>query len=74
MQKAKVLEEAIKNRQPENEDLLFFRSLLPHVNNIPANMKLRFRNRIQQVVDEFAYLQASSTCSQSSSSPLASST
>jgi len=47
MQKAKFLEEAMKNRQPENEDLLFFRSLLLHVNNIPANMKLRFRNRIQ---------------------------
>jgi len=55
------LEEAMKNRQPENEDLLFFRSLLPHVNNIPANMKLRFRNRIQQVVDEFPYPRASST-------------
>jgi len=59
-QKAKFLEEAIKNRQPENEDLLFFRSLLPHI-NIPANIKLRFRNRIQQVVDEFAYHPASST-------------
>jgi len=31
-QKAKFLEEAMKNRQPENEDLLFFRSLLHHVN------------------------------------------
>jgi len=61
MQKAKFLEEAMNNRQPENEDLLFFRSLLPHVNNIPANMKLRFRNRIQQVVDEFAYPPPSST-------------
>jgi hypothetical protein len=59
MQKAKFLE-AMKNRQPENEDL-FFRSLLPHVNNIPANIKLRFKNRIQQVVDEFAYPPASST-------------
>jgi hypothetical protein len=55
------LKEAIKNRQLENEDVLFFRSLLPHVNNIPANMKLRFRNRIQQVVSEFAYPPASST-------------
>jgi len=80
-QKAKFLEEAMKNRQPENEDLLFFRSLLPHVNNILANMKLRFRNRIQQVVDEFAYPPASSTfqhcpfaLSSSSSSPSASST
>jgi len=36
--KAKFLEDAMKNRQPENEDLLFFRSLLPHINNIPANM------------------------------------
>jgi hypothetical protein len=54
-QRVKFLEEAIKNSQPENEDMLFFRSLLPHVNNIPAYMKLRFRNRIQQVVDEFAY-------------------
>jgi len=69
----------MKNRQPENEDLLFFRSLLPHVSNIPANMKLRFKNRTQQVVDEFAYSPASSTfqpCpfSLSSSSPSASST
>ena len=83
-QKAKFLEEAMKNRQPENEDL-FFRSLLPHVSNIPANMKLRFRNRIQQVVDEFAYPTSSSTfqpcpfslsssSSSSSSSPSAPST
>jgi hypothetical protein len=28
-QKTKFLEEAMKNRQPENEDLLFFRSLYP---------------------------------------------
>ena len=59
-QKAKFLEAAIKNCQPENEDMLFLSSLLPHINNIPANMKLRFRNRIQQVVDEFAYPPASS--------------
>ena len=78
--KAKFLEEAMENRQPENEDLLFFRSLEPHVNNIPANMKLCFRNRIQEVVDEFAYPPCSSTfqpCSfslSSSSSPSASST
>ena len=79
-QKAKFLEEAMKNRQPENEDLLFFRSLLPHVSNILANMKLRFRNRIQQVVNEFAYPPSSSTFQpcpfslSSSSSPSAPST
>jgi len=70
----------MKNRQPENEDLLFFRSLLPHVNNIPANMKLRFRSRIERVVDEFAYPPVSSTFQHypfslsSSSSPSASPT
>jgi len=80
-QKAKFLEEAMENRQPENEDLLFSRGLLPHVNNILANMKLRFRNHTQQVVDKFAYSPASSTfqhcpfsLSSSSSSPSASST
>jgi hypothetical protein len=54
----------------------------PHVNSnelivIPANAKLRFRNRIQQVVYEFAYSPASSTfqpCSFSLSSSSASST
>ena len=49
-QKAKFLEEAMKNRHPENEDLLFFRSLLPHVSNIPANIKLRFRNRSNKLL------------------------
>lgn len=53
--KVQCLENALTNRQEEGEDMLFFRSLLPHVSSIPANMKLRFRNRIQQVVEEFAY-------------------
>ena len=60
-QKAKFLKEAVKNRQPENEDSLLFRSL-----------KLRFRNRIQHVVDEFVYPPVSSTfqhCPFSLSSP-----
>ena len=57
----------------------FFRSLLPHVNNKPANLKLHFRNRIQQVVDQSAYPPASSTFQHcpfalSPSSPPASST
>ena len=39
----------------------FFRSLLSHVNNMVANMKLLFRNCIQQVVEEFADPPASST-------------
>jgi hypothetical protein len=72
-QNAKVLEKAMKNRQPENKDLLFFRSFLPHVNKIPANMKLRFRNRIQQLADEFAYHQTFPTFPLLTSSPSTSS-
>jgi len=58
-QRAKFLEETIKNRPPENEDV--FSEPFAHVNNIPADMKLRFRNRIHKVVDEFAYPPTSST-------------
>lgn len=53
--KVQFLEAALTNRGEESEDMFFFRSLLPHVSNIPVNMKLRFRNRIQEVVEEFAY-------------------
>jgi hypothetical protein len=56
-QKAKFLVEAIKNLQPENKDLLSFRSLLPHVDNIPAHMKVSFINRIQQLLISFPILQ-----------------
>lgn len=37
------------------ESLFFFKSLLPHVRKIPENKILSFRNRIQEVVEEFAY-------------------
>lgn len=53
--KVQVLEEVLRNRKSETEDMLFFRSLLPHVSKIPDYMKLRFRNRIQEVVEQFAY-------------------
>lgn len=39
----------------DDEHLLFFKSLLPHVNKIPQHMLLSFRNRVQDVVNEFAY-------------------
>ena len=42
-------------RTADNDDMLFFRSLLPHVSNIPQDMKMRFRNKVQLLVDEFAY-------------------
>lgn len=57
-QKLKFLQEKEMARQKrtdaENEHLLFFKSLLPHIDKIPQHMVLSFRNRIQSVVDEFA--------------------
>ncbi|GFR87195.1 transcription factor Adf-1 [Elysia marginata] len=41
--------------QREDEDLMFLKTLLPHIRKIPENMKLRFQSRIQSVVEEFAY-------------------
>ncbi|CAK1594876.1 unnamed protein product [Parnassius mnemosyne] len=58
-QKLIFLQEKEKSRQnrrdADNEHLLFFKSLLPHIDKIPQHMLLSFRNRIQSVVDEFAY-------------------
>lgn len=61
--KASLLERVVNEcgcNNTDNEDALFFRSLLPHVSRIPQRLKLRFRNGVQQLVDEFAYGSASS--------------
>lgn len=44
-----------KTQEGEDTDLMFFKTLLPHVKLIPTHKKLRFQSRIQAVVDEFAY-------------------
>ncbi|CAL4166370.1 unnamed protein product [Meganyctiphanes norvegica] len=44
-----------RNREDTDEDLMFFKSLLTHVRKIPDNKKLKFRNRIQDLVEQFAY-------------------
>lgn len=43
-----------QNRQ-EDEDWMFFKSLLTHVRKIPDPKKMAFRNRIQEAVEQFAY-------------------
>lgn len=53
--KTKLLEDASKTHKPDSDDFIFFQSLLPYVEKIPPNLKLKFRNQIQQVVDEFAF-------------------
>ncbi|KAF6203565.1 hypothetical protein GE061_001897 [Apolygus lucorum] len=59
----KILEKA--DSELEDDDMLFFRSLLPYVSKIADHKKLRFRSKILQVVDEFAYAVDSSTTSDS---------
>lgn len=39
----------------DDSDLMFFKTLLPHVKMIPQRKKLQFQSRIQAVVEEFAY-------------------
>lgn len=39
----------------EDDHLFFFKSLLPHVRKIPESQILPFRNRVQELVDQFAY-------------------
>lgn len=42
-------------REPDDEDLLFFRSLLPHVRHIQPAQKLLLRRKILEVVSNFLY-------------------
>lgn len=44
----------VVQREPESDDMMFFKSLLPFVQNIPSNRKLRFRSKILDIVDEFS--------------------
>lgn len=59
--KPKFLESAFSNCQLDSEDMLFLRSLLPHMAKIPDHKKLKFRSRLQDVVEEFAYPQTESS-------------
>lgn len=68
-QKLQFLREKEKSRQnlqtckEEDENVLFFKSLLPHVNKIPHHKLLSFRTRIQNIVEELAYKpQLAHTC------------
>lgn len=53
-QKINTIQSAFQ-REPDNDDIMFFKSLLPFVSKIPTEQKLSFRTRIQQVVEEFAF-------------------
>lgn len=44
-----------KQDKDDDEDLMFFKSLLPHVRKIPATQKLVMRGRIQDIVQQYAY-------------------
>lgn len=66
--KVDLLAQKISNRNcEEDENLLFFKSLLPHVRKICPGKMLSFRNKIQEVVQEYAYNQPISAIQSSSS-------
>ncbi|MPC54462.1 hypothetical protein E2C01_048379 [Portunus trituberculatus] len=56
-QRIKYLKEKINHKEDkeDDEDQMFFKSLLPHVKRIPAVQKLTFRSRLQELVQQFAY-------------------
>ena len=56
-QKIKYLMEKSSHKQDkdDDEDLMFFKSLLPHVQKISVAQKLKLRGRIQETVRHFAY-------------------
>lgn len=54
----------------DDEDMLFFKSLLPHIKNIPSSKILSVRNRVQDLVQQFAYASPATCPSPSDSSPL----
>lgn len=59
-QKLKLLTERYQSQDDNNDDLLFFKSLIPYVQNIPVERKMAFRSRVQMLVDEFTYGTATS--------------
>lgn len=48
-----------EKEKSDDEDLLFFRSLLPHVRNVHPSQKLLLRTKILEVVSQFVYSQSS---------------
>lgn len=56
-QKIQYLKQKISRNQEkeDDEDLMFFKSLLPHVKRILAVQKLTFRRHLQELVQQFAY-------------------
>ncbi|CAG9822198.1 unnamed protein product [Phaedon cochleariae] len=56
-----------RNKDQEDEHLLFFKSLLPHVRKIPQSRILSFRCRVQELVNQSAYNETA-ICTQPSTS------
>jgi len=56
-EKLRYLQEKATSRKEreEDDDLCFFKSLLPSVKRIPDSMKLHFRSQINSVVQQYAY-------------------
>ena len=52
--KLEVMEKVLASRN-DDEDMLFFRSFLPHVKKIPVEQKLQFRVNVPNLVEQYVY-------------------
>ena len=59
-QKIKLLADRNPVDDAKDDDLLFFKSLLPYIKKIPDKRKMSFRSRVQMLVEEYAYGMATS--------------
>ncbi|KAF5293837.1 hypothetical protein FQR65_LT10975 [Abscondita terminalis] len=59
-QKLEILKAKKENLKTDDEDMIFFKSLLPNVQKIPPNLKFSFRKRVRDIVNNFAYGQITS--------------
>ncbi|RUS69248.1 hypothetical protein EGW08_022991 [Elysia chlorotica] len=53
--KAEYLNSKTPKSEPDDADLMFYKSLLPHVREIPMQLKLDYQQRVLELVKEFAY-------------------
>ena len=54
-QKIKLVADRNPVDDTKDDDLLFFKSLLPYIKKIPDKRKMSFRSRVQMLVEEYAY-------------------
>ena len=50
-----LLTKSTHNKEPDDDDLLFLKSLHPFIKSIPMERKMAFCSRVQLLIDEFSH-------------------